>query len=86
MFNAGCFIELNSKRVARGSLLCPFLFNVYMHDFDQFVENLSDDCFKMITWCKNKNYHDLIVKKYKRRYKCKFPNQMLKYNKRYCKI
>lgn len=63
MFVAGCLFESKSKKNFQGSLLYPFLFNVYMHDFDQFVKSMSEKHFKMIEGHSNKNYNDLMVKK-----------------------
>jgi retron-type reverse transcriptase len=45
MLNAGIFLELQqifeNKGVAQGSILSPFLFNIYMHELDKKVADLQ---------------------------------------------
>jgi len=49
ILNSGVIIELEHlferKRVAQGSILSPFLFNIYMHEFDQKIINLQKKNF-----------------------------------------
>lgn len=78
MFNAGCFMKPSSIKAVWGGLLYPFLLNVYMHDFDQFVENLNDEYFNIAILCDNNSSNDLTVKKYGSRPRYKFSNKMLK--------
>jgi hypothetical protein len=92
MFDAGCFFNLNPQRVSQSSLLSPFLFNLYMHDFDQFIENLNDECQNIMIWYNNKNYHDIILKKFRSRCLYKSSNNILKvyyelfkHNKKCCR-
>lgn len=90
MFDTGCFMGLSLKKAVWGRLLYPFLLNVYMHDFDQFVENLNNEYFNITLLFTDKNYRGLTVKKWGGRRICKFSNQILKkydelvkFNKRY---
>jgi hypothetical protein len=90
MFGAGCFIELNPKKVVWGRLLYPFLLNVYMHDFDQFVDNLNSEYRNTVVLYNKNNYKGLIIHKHKSRRSSKFSIQMLKiydewvkYNKKF---
>ena len=78
MFDTGCFIELNPQKAVWGRLLYPFLLNVYMHDFDQFVENLNDEYLNIIMLSTNKNHSNLAVKECGNQRRREFSNQMLK--------
>lgn len=78
MFDAGYFMELSSQKVVGSKLLHPFLLNVYMHDFDQFVENLSDEYRNIAILCNKNNYKDLNIQKCRSRRSGKFSIQMSK--------
>jgi hypothetical protein len=58
MFRVGYFLEVNDLKINKGSLLRPFLFNVFMHDFDQFMENQSMDAAGLFN-NKNCGFFDL---------------------------
>jgi hypothetical protein len=64
MFNAGHFLAVDYANINQSSLLFPFLFNIFMHDFDQFMENLNCEYFKTIMWFKNRNFCFLTAKKH----------------------
>lgn len=78
MFDAGYFMELSPQKVVGSKLLYPFLLNVYMHDFDQFVENLSDEYRNIAILCNKNNYKDLNIQKCRSRRSGKFSIQMSK--------
>jgi hypothetical protein len=71
MLNAG-FVKENlvyyeDTGVSQGSILSPFLFNIYMHSFDDFVERLNKPNKESYKEAKNSQYGDQEVRKaYKR--------------------
>lgn len=78
MFSAGYFRELRPGKGVWCKLLYPFLLNVYMHDFDHFVGNLSDECCHIVVLCNKNKHKDLKVEKYRSPFSGKFSIQMLK--------
>jgi hypothetical protein len=77
MFNAGYFMELHPKKVVYGRFLYSFLLNVYMHDFDQLVENLNDEYRNIAVLCNASNHKDLKIQRHRSRRSNKFSIQML---------
>jgi len=71
MLNAG-FVKENlayyeDVGVSQGSILSPFLFNIYMHSFDKFVEGLNKPNKESYKDAKNSQYGDQEARKaYKR--------------------
>jgi retron-type reverse transcriptase len=71
MLNAG-FVKENltyyeNAGVSQGSILSPFLFNIYMHSFDEFVEKLNKPNKESYKDTKNSQYGDQEARKaYKR--------------------
>lgn len=71
MLNAGLvkesLVHYEDIRVPQGSILSPFLFNIYMHSFDEFVERLNKPKKESYKEVKNSQYGDQEVRKaYKR--------------------
>jgi retron-type reverse transcriptase len=71
MLNAG-FVKENlayyeDTGVPQGSILSPFLFNIYMHSFDEFIERLNKPNKESYKEAKNSQYGDQEARKaYKR--------------------
>jgi retron-type reverse transcriptase len=71
MLNAG-FVKENlayyeDTGVPQGSILSPFLFNIYMHSFDEFLERLNKPNKESYKEAKNSQYGDQEARKaYKR--------------------
>jgi hypothetical protein len=87
MFRVGYFLEVDDLKVNKGSLLRPFLFNVFMHDFDQFMENQSID---VVGLSNNKNCGFFDLNKFPSLIVCKSHyqttqmfNASSKHNKKY---
>ena len=71
MFNAG-FLKENliyseNTYVSQRNILSPFLFNVYMHSFDEFIEHLNKPSKESYRKNKNSQYRDQEARK---AYKC----------------
>lgn len=87
MFRAGYFLEINDLKVNKGSLLHPFLFNVFMHDFDQFMESQWSNAAELLN---NKSCGFFYLNKFPNLIVCKYPfqttqmfNVSSKHNKKY---
>jgi hypothetical protein len=52
----------NDKRVSQGSIISPFLFNVYMHELDEFVLNYKKNIYSNAANYKSKEYGDREAK------------------------
>lgn len=71
MLNAGfvkeSLVYYEDTGVPQGSILSPFLFNIYMHSFDEFVERLNKPNKESYKEAKNSQYGDQEARKaYKR--------------------
>lgn len=93
MFRVGCFLEVDGLKVNKGSLLRPFLFNVFMHDFDQFMEISENQSINVVGLPNNKNCGFFDLNKFPSLIVCKYPYQMTqmfnassKHNKKYFTI
>jgi retron-type reverse transcriptase len=67
MLNAG-FVKENlayyqDTGVLQGSILSPFLFNIYMHSFDEFIERLNKPNKESYKEAKNSQYGDQEARK-----------------------
>lgn len=76
MLNAG-FVKENlvyneNGGVPQGSILSPFLFNIYMHSFDDFVERLNKPNKERYKDAKNSQYGDQEARKAYRRLQYKY--------------
>lgn len=90
MFRVGYFLEVDDLKVNKESLLRPFLFNVFMHDFDQFMEILESQSIDAILLFTNKNCGFFDVKNLPSPIVCKYPYQTIqmfnassRHNKKY---
>jgi Type II intron maturase/Reverse transcriptase (RNA-dependent DNA polymerase) len=82
MLNAGYInddmLQLCNIGVVLNSNLSPLLYNLYMHDLDQLVENLNKKNNKKNIFYKNKDYGDLEAKKNYNKLLNKYSLQILK--------
>ena len=82
MLNAGYIqndiLQIQNIGFNQGSILSPFLFNVYMHNFDQFIEDLNEKHSKNNRLYKNKDYGDPEAKKNYNKLINKYSHQILK--------
>lgn len=93
MFRAGYFLEIDDLKVNKGSLLRPFLFNVFMHDFDQFMEILENQSIDIMLLFNHRNCGYFDMRKYFSLITSKYPCQTIqmlnassKCNKKYFTI
>ena len=82
MLNAGYIrndiLQMENIGINQNSILSPFLFNVYMHDFDQLMQDLNKEHSKNNGLYGNKDYGDPEAKKNYNRLIGKYSHQILK--------
>lgn len=72
-------IQIQKKTgINQNSILSPFFFNVYMHNFDQFMGDLNKKHFKNNRLSDKKNFKDLKTKKSYTKLVSKYSYQILK--------
>lgn len=71
-------LQMENIGINQASILSPFLFNVYMHDFDQLMEDLNEEHSKNNRLYGNKDYGDPEAKKNYNRLMGKYSHQILK--------